>query len=217
VTLGPRTTFRVLQFGVNTRMVALERGEAYFEVAHAAGGPFIVASGAALTQVLGTAFLVRYDPANPHVRVAVTDGKVQLKTSSHAKSGVTLTAGQMGEVTDSTTQVITVDDLSPGTEWTPGRVIFHDTPLATVLQTVSHWYGYQFRLTDQTLGTRNVTMVISTRSSAEALAAIERVLLVNLTVVGDTVTLVPQPARPNRNTPRIRTYDVWTPTREIGR
>ena len=95
--------------------------------------------------------------------------------------------------------------------------MFRDTPLATILQTVSRWYGYQFHYADSTLGTRRVTMMVSTSSSAKALAAIEQVLMVNLAVVGDTVTLIPKSPRSSRSTPRIQTYDVWTPSREVGR
>jgi transmembrane sensor len=217
VTLAPQTTLRVPPFGPHARTVALERGEAYFEVVHAAGAPFVVRSGAATAQVLGTAFLVRHIATDAHVHVAVADGKVRVTTPGQVDSGITLTSGQSGDITDSTAQVMTMDDQTPDIERAPGRIMFRHTPLATVLQTVSQWYGYQFRYTDATLGARNVTISVSTRSSAEVLAAIEQVLLVNLTVVGDTVTLAPRPSRSHQNAPRIRTYDVWTPTREVGR
>lgn len=217
VTLAPQTRLRVGYIGALARTVTLERGEAYFEVVRATTIPFAVHSGTTTTQVLGTAFMIRYEPRDPYVRVAVTDGKVRVIASARSASGVAVAAGQVGEVTDSTVHVSTVDDLAPGTEWAPGRIMFRDTPVATVLQTVSRWYGYQFRYTDQSLPTRSVTMIVSTRSSVEALAEIERILAVNLTVVGDTVTLVPQPLRASRSTPRIRTYDVWSPTREVGR
>jgi transmembrane sensor len=217
VTLAPQTTLRILQLGSQERVVRLERGEAYFEVTHVPERPFIVQSGAATAQVLGTAFLMRRDASDQHVRVAVTDGKVRVMVRARVDTGVTLTSGQIGDVTDSTAHVSTTDDLAPGTEWAPGRVIFRHTPLSAVLQAVGQWYGYQFRCADQTLGARDVTMGVSTRSSAEALAEIEQVLAVNLTVVGDTVTLVPHSARSSHGAPRIRTYDVWTPTREVGR
>lgn len=217
VTLAPQTSLRVLHIGTHARTVSLERGEAYFEVTHTSGAPFIVKSGATMTQVLGTGFLIRYDPNHPHVHVAVTDGKVRINASTRAQSSVTLTAGQVGDITDSTTHVSTADDIVPGTEWAPGHVTFHDTPLSTVLQTISRWYGFHFRYADQTLGSRTVTMAISTRSSAEALAALEVVIDVNLMVVGDTVTLVPQSPQQHHGAVRIRTYDVWTPSREIGR
>jgi transmembrane sensor len=217
VTLSPQTTLKLQHFGPTSRVVVLDSGEAYFEVAKVVGAPFVVHSGAARAQVLGTSFLVRHDVGDSHVHVSVADGKVRVTTSSRGDASITLSAGQMGDVTDSTTQVSNSDDLTPGTEWAPGRIMFRHVPAATVLKTVSLWYGYHFCYADQDFGKQNVTMIVSTRSSAEALAAIEQVFAVNLTVVGDTITLVPQSPRSGRNAPRIRTYDVWTPAREVGR
>jgi ferric-dicitrate binding protein FerR (iron transport regulator) len=169
-----------------------------------------------LVQVLGTAFLVRHPADATQVRVAVANGKVHV-TAARGSTGRTLTAGQVGTVTDSTIQMSAIDDPAPDVEWAPGHIMFRHTPVTSVLQTVSQWYGYHFRYADQTLGTQRVTIMVSTRSSAKALATIERLLDVNVSVVGDTVTLVPQPPRPNQSAPRIRTYDVWTPTSEVGR
>lgn len=216
VTLSPRTTLRLARFGVGARTVVLDSGEAYFNVARAAGAPFLIRAGATTTYVLGTEFFMRHQPHEARVRVAVASGKVQITTPS-STTGIVLTPGQLGDITDSTTHVSSVDDIAPGTEWVSGYLVFHHTPVAKVLQTISQWYGYEFHCADQRLTTRSVTIGISAQSSAEALAAIERVLLVNLTVTGDTVTLTPQSARPAPGTPRTRTYDVWTPTREVGR
>jgi transmembrane sensor len=210
----------LLQLGAHARTLVLDHGEAYFEVAHAPDLPFAIRSGAATVQVLGTTFLVRHAAGDAPVHVAVEQGKVHVTTPTQPgtrAADVTLTAGQVGDITDSTSSVNFTDDSASGTEWAPGRIMFHRTPVATILRTVSRWYGYHFHYTEKTLGAQSVTMIISTRSSAEALAALERVLGVNLNVVGDTITLVPQPPRASRSVPRIRTYDVWTPTREAGR
>jgi transmembrane sensor len=221
MTLAPQTTLRLQHFGAQSRAIVLETGEAYFEVAHASGTPFTVRSGMATTQVLGTAFLVRYKAGESHAHVSVIDGKVRIvaraATSAHANGGLTLTAGQAGSVSDSSIQMSAADDLAPSTEWQSGHVVFHHTSVATVLQALSRWYGYHFRYVDQAFGAQSVTMRVSTRSSAQALATIEQLLAVNLTVVGDTVTLVPQAPRASQSMPRVRTYDVWTPTKEVGR
>lgn len=220
MTLAPQTTVRVLQLGTHARTLVLDHGEAYFEVAHASGLPFAIQSGRATIHVLGTTFFVRHARDDASVHVAVADGKVRMVVPGHEgarAADVTLAAGQAGDVTDSTTIVSAIQDSDSGTEWTSGRIVFHHTPVATVLQTISHWYGYHFHYADETLGTQNVTMMISTRSSAEALAALERVLGVNLNIVGDTITLIPQAPRAGDSVPRVRTYDVWTPTREVGR
>lgn len=58
-----------------SRHVALNRGEAYFDVAHEKSRPFIVQAGASATQVLGTAFDV--DMARGEVKLAVYRGRVR--------------------------------------------------------------------------------------------------------------------------------------------
>jgi transmembrane sensor len=217
ITLAPQTAVRLLHFGASVRTVLLDSGEAYFEVAHAAGVPFIVKSGPATTQVLGTAFLVRHIAGDSQVLVAVADGKVRIRTLSHRDAGVLLTSRHIGAVTDSTVHVSAVNDIDPRAQWSRDHMLFRDTPLAIVLQTISQWYGYRFRYADRTMGAQKVTIMVSAKSSAEALATVEQVLAVNLTVNGDTITLVPKPEQSEQTAPRIRTYDVWTPTREVGR
>jgi ferric-dicitrate binding protein FerR (iron transport regulator) len=222
VTLAPRTILRTVNDGNDggvTRTVVLEgeTGEAYFEVTPSSSGAFQVRSGMFTTRVLGTTFMVRHPVGSPRIRVAVAEGKVSVTTLSQRHPSVTLTAGTIGEVDDSTVQINTVSELAPRTEWVRGRLVFRDMSVATVLQTLSHWYGYQFRCPDSTLALQTVTIGVNMRSSSAALATLEDVLRVNLTVVGDTVTLTPQATRQEKSRPRVRSYDVWTPTREVGR
>lgn len=217
VTLAPHTTLRLVRFGLASRTVTLETGEAYFAVVHAEGVPFIVQSGAVKAQVLGTEFLVQHNPGETRVHIAVASGKVRMTTRARAGSGVTLTSRQIGDVTDSTVQVSSTDDVAAGTEWAPGHLLFRNMPVPIILQTISRWYGYQFRYADPELAKQRLTIGVSTQSSTEALATLEQVLLVNLAVAGDTVTLTPQSARPKHGISRAPRYDVWTPTREAGR
>jgi hypothetical protein len=86
-----------------------------------------------------------------------------------------------------------------------------------MLEIVSRWYGYQFRYADQALAQKVVTVAISTRSPAEALATIEQLLVVKFTIVGDTVTLAPRSADSFHHVPQTRAYDMWLPTRGTGR
>jgi ferric-dicitrate binding protein FerR (iron transport regulator) len=160
---------------------------------------------------------VRSDESTSAVRISVVEGRVSVTSYAHAAHTFTLAAGDVGEVTDSTTHVTTIDDIVPKTEWIHGQLVFRDIPVSTVLEALGRWYGYEFHCTDADLPHRTVTIGISPRSSAEALAAIEQILGVSLTVAGDTVTLTPRPARPTSGTSRVQTYDIWTPTREAGR
>lgn len=64
------------------RSVTMQRGEAYFDVAHLPDRPFTVHAGGATTQVLGTAF--NLDIAGGGVRLAVYRGKVRFGDATAA-------------------------------------------------------------------------------------------------------------------------------------
>ncbi|AEV99109.1 hypothetical protein A4D02_11140 [Niastella koreensis] len=68
-------------FTGNTREVTLT-GEAYFDVAHDAGKPFIIHSGKLKTTVLGTAFNIKAWPTEKEITVTVTRGKVKVENES---------------------------------------------------------------------------------------------------------------------------------------
>lgn len=215
VSLAPSTTLRVGTFA-SARTVALD-GEAYFDVAHTTGVPFQVRTGAFTTQVLGTEFLVRNRTTDIGVHVAVASGKVRIIGGAAPRTGVTLVAGRAGDVTDSVVRVNATDDMTDGAERQHDHFVFRHAPVTQVLRTLGRWYGYQFRCADSALSRQSVTIVLSTQSSSAALASLEDILGVNLTVAGDTVTLTPQSERRGGRTPRVRTYNVWTPIREVGR
>lgn len=216
VTLAPQTTLRLERFGERVRTVTLD-GEAYFEVRHAAGAPFTVRTGGMMTTVLGTAFMVRHYADDARVRVAVAEGKVSVTGRALPAPGLPLTAGHVGDISDSTVHVSTVDDLSPQTEWMRGKLIFRDAPVLEVLATLSRWYGFHFRCNDSSLAQQTITAGLSTQSSAAALSTLEQVLGARAAIAGDTVTLVPRSTRPAHQNTRPQSYDVFTPTREVGR
>lgn len=220
VTLAPRTTLRIAQFGSASRRADLD-GQAYFEVTRSARAPFLVRTGTVATQVLGTSFLVRHYAHERNVHIAVAEGKVRVVSSTleHGplRKPLTLTAGHVGDIADSTVLVNTVDDLTPETDWMRGWLVFRHAPLNEVLQTLSRWYGYQFRCSDSAFAHRSVTLALNAHSSAKALSTLERILSVHLTVVGDTVTLSPHEDLSSEGMTRKQAYDVWIPTREAGR
>lgn len=217
VVLAPGSSLTVEQFTAGARHVVLERGEAYFTVAHVSGAPFTVSSARMLARVLGTTFLVRRAGDGARAHVVVTEGKVLVMPRGRPALARAVVEGQSAEVRDSTANATSADEISPSTEWDHGRVVFHHTPVETVLGSITRWYGYQFRYADSALAKRPITIWFSMESSAAALAKLEQLLQVDLNVRGDTVTLTPRSLRRNRTTPRTPDFNLWTPTREVGR
>lgn len=81
ITLNSNSYVRVA-YRDGERRVRLERGEAYFEVARNPQRPFLVVAGDYRVTALGTAFIVRRDPAR--TSVVLVEGKVAVAGATSA-------------------------------------------------------------------------------------------------------------------------------------
>ncbi|KMS51921.1 hypothetical protein V474_02430 [Novosphingobium barchaimii LL02] len=80
-----------VEIGGGHRIVELQRGEAYFDVAHDAAHPFEVRAGDSSTRVLGTAFTLNRDSRD--VKLAVYRGAVRFGGYRTGREGVVVPAG----------------------------------------------------------------------------------------------------------------------------
>jgi len=92
------------------RMVALNKGEAYFDVAHEAKRPFVVRAGDSATRVLGTAFDV--DLGRGEVKLSVYRGRVRFGSASYEAGSVEVPAGFRSRFRDGVAKVPTRFDAT---------------------------------------------------------------------------------------------------------
>lgn len=134
VRLNTDTKVRVA-FRDGKRRVVLERGQAFFEVAHDAARPFVVEADGARVRALGTKFDVRRDGAV--VRVALTQGRVEVKAGDGAQAvlapGQTVVASQSGVSRPLAANVAAVSS------WTTGRLTFSGVPLRDAVAEVNRY------------------------------------------------------------------------------
>jgi len=113
------------------RQVWLDRGEAYFEVAHDPARPFVVHAGSRRITVLGTKFLVRRDGQG--VEVAVVEGKVRVDPvrQERAKAAV-LTRGELAVAKGEATllAVRSIEKVENELSWREGMLVFDRSTLA---------------------------------------------------------------------------------------
>jgi len=217
VRLAPRSQLRVpSDFGRGTRTIMLV-GEAYFDVTHTTSSPFIVRTGRVTTRVLGTTFDVRSYPEDARVRVAVVSGKV---VSQGRQTLLTLMAGTVGDITDSVATSTAVNDMESYVGWTADRLIFRETPIPEMLQTLSRWYGVEFRLTDSTLLSRHITVTLDHKNQTDVVAVLESLLNVTTTFeptssANPIITL--HPRRVTHDQKRRERRDVLSTPMEVGR
>ena len=140
VTLGGASRLSV-RFSQGARQVALEAGEAYFQVVHDAQRPFVVTAGDITVRDIGTAFDVRRTGAR--VAVAVTRGRVRVAGPGGASAPgrrLDAVAGQR-VAWDPHARTLSLGTATPeqAIGWRSNRLEFVDEPLAVVISNVNRY------------------------------------------------------------------------------
>lgn len=111
-------------------------GEAYFEVAHNAHAPFVVAGNGTEVHVLGTDFNVNAYPEEAEVRVTLLQGAVDI---SHKGANHRLQPGQQARVGNAI-QVMNNVNLEQTMAWKNGLFVFQGASLPEVMDQLGRWY-----------------------------------------------------------------------------
>jgi len=140
VSLGEKAQLEVLPgFGQRNREVTL-RGKATFDVSKDAANPFTVKLGERTITVLGTRFMVEAGEGKAGIlRVHVDTGKVMV-TDSGRKDSVVLSQGMMLEQQHEKEAFRVIAHVADANT---KRLVFTDTPLGEVLQTIALIYNIE--------------------------------------------------------------------------
>jgi ferric-dicitrate binding protein FerR (iron transport regulator) len=157
VVLGAASTLRLAAgFGESTREVFLE-GQAFLRVRHDAARPFVVNAGGTRAIDLGTAFEVRAWP-NEAVRVAVTEGVVEVRRDTGMLDSTVLQPGDIAEVPASGETVVKrQQDVERLLGWTRGELVFQDATLGDVARDLERWFDVQVRIEGDAVRARHLT------------------------------------------------------------
>lgn len=134
-------------FSKNIRKVKLE-GEAFFKISKDKNKPFIVQAGKTIVKVLGTSFNVDYNTKFNDVRVTVKTGKVAFYKNTLLKQSYILLPGYTGYFSDVNDYVSIRSNNNPNyLSWISGTLVFYDTSLTEVCQTLSKHFNKNIRNT----------------------------------------------------------------------
>jgi len=128
----------------------LESGEAFFEVAHRSGAPFVVHAGDHQVTVLGTKFSLRREGKN--LKVAVLEGRVrvdELKDGRPVRSAV-IEGGDIAIAEDSALFVTSRSGqaVENALAWRQGMLEFNQAPLSEVAAEFNRYNKRQIVVTD---------------------------------------------------------------------
>ncbi len=151
-------------FASDSRTVSLV-GEAYFDVAHDAGRPFIVDLDGYRIEVLGTQFNVTAYADEHLCRSTLVEGSVRIVPRDAEQTGqeqILLSPGQqLVRNTESGALSVASVDTKRYTAWMQREFVFDNTPLSEALRTVSRWYDFRYEITDPELEKYSVSGEIS--------------------------------------------------------
>ena len=127
-------------FTGDERKVYLDEGEAYFEVAHDASHPFIVATGKGMQlEVLGTSFNMMAYGNEGEIQTTLVEGSVELSLTNQQK--VRIKPGEQASFDKSDMQIkVSQVDVDAYIAWKNGRFAFEQAELQSIMTTLSRWY-----------------------------------------------------------------------------
>lgn len=151
VTLNTASRLRVAYSG-DQRLIHLDAGQAWFDVAHDAERPFSVVAGDRVVTAHGTRFDVRLDVSS--LQVLLAEGSVSVApvrggagaASARLRPSDLLTADAAG------VRVRRVADTSQLESWREGLVIFDDTPLSQAAAEINRYAARPLVLEDERVG-----------------------------------------------------------------
>jgi ferric-dicitrate binding protein FerR (iron transport regulator) len=126
-------------FTGKTREIYLT-GEAFFDIRHDPGKPFLVHTGRITTKVLGTAFDIKAYPGDESIRVTVTRGKVQVWKEN--KSLGLIAANHQISFSKKTEAVAeAVVDTRTVVAWKPQEISFNDISMEEAAKKIEERFG----------------------------------------------------------------------------
>lgn len=153
-----------IEYSQSRRVIHLDRGEAYFKVAHDAQRPFWVVGGRSWVRAVGTAFNV--DVRSSGVRVTVSEGIVKVGTVDPLLEHISLddsvlaapnvsvvTAGQEADVHGTATQTreLSAVQLARSVGWRGGVLYFENQPLSDVIEELKRYTSLELIVSDDEL------------------------------------------------------------------
>jgi len=142
------------------------KGEAYFDVKHAAELPFIIYTGKVSTEVLGTAFNIKAYPDLEKITVSVNRGKVKVNYAN--RQVALLTRGQEVSIASKDQKVKEKELKSPDNlAWHKGNLDYDDYSIRDIISDLQRVYDVQIRVAVPQVATLRVSTTFKRENGIE--------------------------------------------------
>lgn len=175
-------------FNVKWRIIRMT-GEAFFDVVPDKQKPFVISSGTARVEVVGTSFNVSAYENETQLTVTVETGVVRLSAST-SKETIELRPGEAGTFTksDGGLSLLANPDVNYKS-WTTQHIEFNGTPLQEVVNTLNRTYGANIRVTGAVSDNCVVTVTFDQQTLDAVLRVLETTLNLTYRVNGNIIEI----------------------------
>ena len=153
------------------RRLALEAGEALFEVAKGQKRPFVVVAGGQTITAHGTAFDVRL--GRESVKVALIEGRVSVRAQAPGARVVEMRAQDVLVAQGQTASVRWVEDLHSLTSWREGILVFDNETLGSAVAEINRYVSRPIVLADPKVAQLRVSGAFRTGDTTAFIEALE--------------------------------------------
>lgn len=169
------------------RDVALEKGEAQFDVSHDASRPFVVNAGVGTVTALGTRFQVRRDATDAVVTLLI--GSVEVVQGHEQRI---LHSNEQAQLSDDAGIRVRTIDPAQVSGWLDGWLRFRDAPLGDVVAEANRYSTRKLRLGDPKLASLPLHGNFHAGDSASIAAAAAQLLGLRMEDRGNDIVLLPK-------------------------
>lgn len=145
------------EFSDTLRQVKLI-GEAFFEVSKDATKPFVVEAEGFSTLVLGTSFNVRAYPEDPEIKVALLEGKVQVRNNGSSQVQTSVLSPGEGLLAPKDNSAFSKYEFQYENTfgWKEGILVFDGSDFERFRKTIEKWYGVEVEVKGRMPGSWNM-------------------------------------------------------------
>lgn len=192
VTLDADSAIRVA-LSDDVRRVELERGAAYFEVAHEADHPFQVTLAERRVIVTGTRFVTALNQGGGEV--SLLEGRVAVGVRDAAgpdalAGAVHLLPGQRLRLQPGAAGRPETMDVEAATAWRKRRLVFRDTPLSEIVTAAGRYADQPLVVADPRLARIRVTVVLPLSGEDALIERMDRLLPISVEETPDGRTII---------------------------
>lgn len=197
---GSRLDYNNSNFNQTQREVKLS-GEAYFDIAHKDGKPFIVRSGNMRIRVLGTKFNVKAYPEEQNIETSLIKGSVEITIKDRpydkyilrpneklvvsneglTRKSATISQTKLNTSGEDNADIVALkkvdysinENIVIETAWVENKLVFHSEKFSDLAKKMERWYDIQIRFRDTDKAEYRFTGIFTTETIQQALQAMQ--------------------------------------------